>query len=158
MGKLKQKLITEWNFVKGEFEVVDHQNNWFEIHFTSGMEHDMVWEFCLYHVFGMLLVLMPWKANFDPSKEVIRTMELWVRILSLPTEYMSFEPIQAILDYNKIGELLKLDRYTELKSKAKYARVCVKVTNARKFKGDVILLDFKNAKVKRVFNLLGMST
>lgn len=80
-------------------------------------------------------------------------MELWVRILSLPTEYMSFEPIQAILDYNKIGELMKLDPYTELKSKAKYARVCVKVTNARKFKGDVILPNFRDASVKRVFNL-----
>lgn len=96
MGKLKQKLISEWNFVKGEFEVVDRLNNWFEIHSASGMERDMVWDCHPYHVFGMLLVLMPWKPNFNQSKEVIRTMDLWVRILSLPTEYMSFERVHEL--------------------------------------------------------------
>lgn len=87
--KIKNKITTDWKFIKGETDMVDRANNWFEIHFTSEMDKNLVWDRHPFFMFGVLLVLMPWRSNFDPSRESIKYLDLWVRILFLPTEYMS---------------------------------------------------------------------
>lgn len=42
--KLKKKLRLDWGFMKGEIDVVDRTNNWFEVHFASKMDKELAWE------------------------------------------------------------------------------------------------------------------
>lgn len=117
-------------------------NGWLEFQFTGSLERNLVWERRPYHVFGFLLVLLPWQPSFDVNMARIERLDLWIRIPFLPTEYMSKETIRAILKYNKIGKFIRLDAFSESKKKAKFARVCVNIKNAKTIKGYVEVPDY----------------
>ena len=75
----------------------------------------------------ILLVLYPWKPAFDPYLEVVKWVDLWVRILRLPVELMNFDSIANLLSANDIGALIKLDQRSLLRNKIRFARACIRV-------------------------------
>lgn len=64
-----------------------------------------------------------WKPNFDPKKEEIDSILLWVRLYNLPHEYQDLETLKMIGD--KLGVFLKADEALEAKEYNMYARVCI---------------------------------
>lgn len=122
--------------------MVDRTNGWMEFQFAGPLERNMVWERRPFHVFSQLLVLVPWQPSFDVNTARIERLDLWLKIPFLPTEYMSKETIRAILKYNKLGKFIRLDSFSELKKKAKFARVCVNIKLARTIKGYVEVPDY----------------
>ncbi|WOK93145.1 hypothetical protein Cni_G01838 [Canna indica] len=74
---------------------------------------------------GQALSVIQWKENFQPLKESISQIPIWVQLPSLPFEYMhqSILPLIAAV----IGRPLKFNDYTISGERGKFARFCVLV-------------------------------
>lgn len=104
-----------------------------------------MWDGRPYHIFGQLLLLKPWKSNFDTATESITQVDMWIRTPNLPVEYISFDVLKTILEWNNLGELIKLDPYTEKKQRLRYARLCINV-DLLKIVGNKIVVPDENAQ------------
>lgn len=71
------------------------------------------------------LAINRWRPDFRPSREVILSAAVWVRLSELPLEYYDEEilPDMARL----IGKPIGLDKNTVLAMRGKYARLCIEV-------------------------------
>ncbi|XP_061350081.1 uncharacterized protein LOC133295288 [Gastrolobium bilobum] len=80
------------------------------------------------------LVVQRWRPLFDPYKEEVRKLAIWLRIPSLPIELYSTQHLWKI--GNLFGRMLKIDRSSlrkneigegEITEKVRFARICVEV-------------------------------
>ncbi|GLJ30001.1 hypothetical protein SUGI_0593110 [Cryptomeria japonica] len=63
------------------------------------------------------------RSNFDPKKEEISQIPLWICLYSLPHEYWDMETLKLIGD--KLGGFLKADEALEVNEFNMYARICI---------------------------------
>ncbi|GLJ55487.1 hypothetical protein SUGI_1191560 [Cryptomeria japonica] len=61
--------------------------------------------------------------NFDPKKEEIDLVPLWIKLYNLPHEYWDIETLKLIGD--KLGGFLKADEALEVDEYNMYARICI---------------------------------
>lgn len=61
--------------------------------------------------------------NFDPKKEEIENVLVWVRLYKLPRKYWDIETLKMI--GNKLGVFLKADEALEVNEFNMYARICI---------------------------------
>ncbi|WOL10554.1 hypothetical protein Cni_G19312 [Canna indica] len=72
---------------------------------------------------GQVLLLIPWKPNFQPLLEKIETIPVWVQLPGLPVEYIHREILFKIT--SALGQPVKIDEITVRGLRGKYARVCI---------------------------------
>ncbi|WOL07128.1 hypothetical protein Cni_G15865 [Canna indica] len=72
---------------------------------------------------GQVLLLIPWKPNFQPLLEKIETIPVWVQLPGLPVEYIHKEILLKIASV--LGQLVKIDEITVRGLRGKYVRVCI---------------------------------
>ncbi|KAL8129222.1 LOW QUALITY PROTEIN: hypothetical protein V2J09_018377 [Rumex salicifolius] len=108
-SKLFTKLRFEWRTAKGDLSFSALKAGWFEISFSNHVDLNRIWEACPYHVFSQLLLLKQWHSGFDPSKESISQLDLWVRLHFLPEEFANSDTLTTILEGNFVGSFLKMD-------------------------------------------------
>lgn len=79
-------LRRKWQ-VKGGWQLIDLPNDFFIVKFN--LEEDMNHALCggPLIIAGQTMVVRKWRPDFDPVKEIIGSMALWVRILDLPVNY-----------------------------------------------------------------------
>lgn len=95
--------------------------------------------------------LQRWRRDFDPFKESIKIVVVWVHLPGLPVELWSEAILQKLL--KQIGRVIKIDIDSEEVSKGR-ARVCVEVDITKPLKmeleykrGNTIkhaLIDYEN--------------
>ena len=73
----------------------------------------------------MVLQIVRWKENFQPTFEKLDTAVVWVQLRNLPVEYWEGEMLENI--GAQFGSLIKVDEHTLNLSKAKFARMCVEL-------------------------------
>ncbi|WOK94023.1 hypothetical protein Cni_G02725 [Canna indica] len=67
--------------------------------------------------------LIPWKNDFQPLKEIISMIPVWIQLPGLPYEYMHKEILPQLAAV--IGNPLKIDEFTSSGERGKFARICV---------------------------------
>ncbi|WOL07830.1 hypothetical protein Cni_G16579 [Canna indica] len=72
---------------------------------------------------GQVLLVIPWKANFQPLIEKIDTIPVWIQLPGLSIEYMNNEILFKLA--SAIGTPIKVDDVTSRGSRARFARICV---------------------------------
>ncbi|WOL02301.1 hypothetical protein Cni_G11020 [Canna indica] len=70
---------------------------------------------------GQALLLIPWRPNFQPMRERIEVIPVWVQLPELPLEYLQKDILINIA--KSIGQPIKLDGFTLRGQRAKYARI-----------------------------------
>ncbi|CAI0430334.1 unnamed protein product [Linum tenue] len=74
-----------------------------------------------------------WYKGFDPWKASVSSTLVWVHLPKLPIEFYNAEAVMQIAEL--IGKPVRVDRASELGSRAKFARVCVEVDLTKPMSG-----------------------
>ncbi|WOL08019.1 hypothetical protein Cni_G16771 [Canna indica] len=69
---------------------------------------------------GQVLLLIPWRENFQPMVERIDTIPIWVQFPGLPIEFLHRQILTELASV--IGKPLKVDHITLQGNRAKFAR------------------------------------
>lgn len=83
---------------------------------------------------GLVLRLSMWHAFYQPIHAKLSTAAIWIQLHHLPVEFMEGEILETIVTH--FARLLKIDYQTVNLSRAKYARVCVKLDLLRPLQRD----------------------
>lgn len=120
LGGLRRK----WK-LKGGWQLIDLPNDYFIVKFN--LEEDMNSVLCggPWILAGQTLVVQKWRSDFDPVKDTINRMALWVRIYGLPVKY--FKQFIVAKIGKILGDVVKVDQLTIAQARGKFARVCVEV-------------------------------
>lgn len=76
-------------------------------------------------------MLIPWTPRFDPYQANINMVHLRIRIPDFPPELFNEQSARVFLRLNELGEFIKLEHFTIIKNKLKFARICVNVDITR---------------------------
>lgn len=115
-----------WN-AKGTISLADLGNDYYLARFTNEEDYDRALLGGLWLIANHYLTVQQWRPNFDPDQETIKKVVvwIWIRIPHLPIEYYDKALLRRI--GNRLGKTMKVDVATEKASRAKYARLTVKV-------------------------------
>lgn len=69
------------------------------------------------------LYLQVWKERFNPDKEDMTVVSIWIRLYSLPSEYWKEEILMDL--GNALGYFVKASEQTKMGRYTSYARICV---------------------------------
>ncbi|WOL19831.1 hypothetical protein Cni_G28633 [Canna indica] len=72
---------------------------------------------------GQALSLIQWRESFQPMKESISIMPVWIQMLGLPLQFLDQKILLQLAAV--IGKPVKIDVFTLSGTREKYARVCV---------------------------------
>lgn len=78
------------------------------------------------------LVVQKWRPNFDPMKETISRMALWVQICGLLVKSFKEFAVSKIRKIN--GDVVKLDQLTLAQTRGKFSRVFIEVDLSKPLK------------------------
>jgi hypothetical protein len=71
------------------------------------------------------LTLKPWSVDFDPLKESMVVMKVWVILPGFPLDFWSREALEAI--GNKLGSFVKLEPNWDSKKDRRWAWIMIEV-------------------------------
>lgn len=101
-------------------------NGYCLINFESVIDYKKVLSGCPHFVYDHYLHVEKWRPKFVAENAQIKTAVAWVRIPSLPVEYLQSE--EVILGIARlIGRPIRLDRATAEGSWARFARICLEL-------------------------------
>lgn len=106
------KTKSEW-MATGEVKLNDVDNGFILIKFANEMDCNHVFFDQPWFVQGQILNLQRWRRDFDPFKESIESIVIWVHLPGLPVELWGESILTKLL--NKLVKLLKLT-YIKMKS------------------------------------------
>lgn len=86
------------------------------------MQPKLFWE-GPWMVAGRILQLTAWSERFQPTFEKLSLAAVWIQIHHLPIELWSGDILELVA--SQFGRVLKIDKPTIDRSRAKFARVCV---------------------------------
>ncbi|WOK99311.1 hypothetical protein Cni_G08023 [Canna indica] len=72
---------------------------------------------------GHPLSVIKWKQCFQPLKEVVSIVPVWIQLLGLPFEFMHDSILPQIATV--VGKLVKIYEFTLAKKRGKFVRVCI---------------------------------
>jgi len=99
-----------------------------------------------YAVAGLYMRL--WTMNFVPEQETFTSVLVWIRLYSLPLDYLMTESLRAI--GNKLGHFLKISEATLRGKCTSYARICVEMDLSGGLLDEVILEVYEDEWVQIV--------
>lgn len=109
----------------GEVKYVDMGNDFIFLKFANEVDCNHVFFYQPWFVQAQILNLQRWRRGFDPFKESIKSIIIWMRLPGLPVELWG-EPILRKL-LKPIGNVIKIDIDSQEVSKGRISRVCVEV-------------------------------
>ncbi|XP_024195606.1 uncharacterized protein LOC112198713 [Rosa chinensis] len=117
-------LRRKWQ-VKGGWQLIDLPNDFYIVKFN--LEEDMKYALCggPWILAGQTLIVRKWRPDFDPMKEFIGKMALWVRIFGLPVKF--FKDFTVAKIGKILGDVVKVDKLTVGQARGQFARVCIEV-------------------------------
>ncbi|KAL3740000.1 hypothetical protein ACJRO7_021305 [Eucalyptus globulus] len=95
----------------------------------------------------MSLVLQQWKPGLELSKDIHRSVPVWVRLRNLPFSFWSAQSIGKVA--SAVGKPLYVDQRTEQMTMLTFTRVCVEITAQQPTCESIeLLLDGKSLEVE----------
>ena len=109
----------------GKMDCVGLGHDFFLIKFSQMEDHSRVLKNGPWFMSGHYLSIRRWEPNFIPSSANLSAVAVWIRLPELPIEYYE----ESILwDIGRaIGLFLKVDTYTVMEARGRFARLCVQV-------------------------------
>jgi hypothetical protein len=105
--------------------IIDLSHDYFLVHFTSKGDQYRALTEGPWMIYDHYLSVSKWSPDFNPAKNKIEKMAVWVRFSGLPIEYYDKKILNGI--GNRIGKTVKVDKNTLLQEHGKYACLCVEV-------------------------------
>ncbi|WOL10598.1 hypothetical protein Cni_G19357 [Canna indica] len=135
--------------IKSECNVVDLSASFFAFKFSNEEDYWEVFSGGPWFLRGQTLSLISWRENFQPLKESIEVVTVWIQFPGLLFEYLHENIIPQLVVV--IGRPLKIDEYTLSGTRGKFVRV------QRKKRGVIKQTYAGNAQEKNSFMILNNS-
>ncbi|WOL06788.1 hypothetical protein Cni_G15522 [Canna indica] len=120
---LIQNIMPKIWIIKHSLHVIDLASGYFCFKFTSNEDLNLVLSNGPWFLNGKVLLITPWKANFQPFLDKIETIPVWIQLPRLPIEYLYKDILLKLAA--KIGHPVKCDEVTTKGLRAKFARIWV---------------------------------
>ncbi|PKU81814.1 RNA exonuclease 1 [Dendrobium catenatum] len=124
-----ERLLTAMKKVwilKGSFSLLSLADGFFLIKFSNQEDFDLVWSGGPWFMLGKPFILQKWSPKFQPKRDELSSIPLWIKIVDLPLALWTPKGISTIASY--IGNPLSVDSLTAKRARLTYARVCVSIT------------------------------
>ncbi|XP_030922973.1 uncharacterized protein LOC115949842 [Quercus lobata] len=118
------KILSLWNPV-GRIDCTDLGKDFFLVRFSIKEDLDAVLKNRSWFLGENFLSIRPWEPNFKPATMMVSSVAVWVRLNELPIEYYDFEALLII--GQAIGNVLRIDTHTVIRTRVRYARLCIQV-------------------------------
>ncbi|KAG2248243.1 hypothetical protein Bca52824_087871 [Brassica carinata] len=125
ISALSKKLRELWN-PKGGMYVMDLPRQFFMVRFEKEDEYLAALTGGPWRAFGSYLMVRAWSPEFDPLRDDIVTMPVWIRLTNIPVNFYHRSILMGIA--KGLG-----------KPVPRFARVCVEVNLAKPLKGTVLI-------------------
>ncbi|XP_020702249.1 uncharacterized protein LOC110113881 [Dendrobium catenatum] len=112
--------------LKGSFSLLSLTDGFFLIKFTNQEDYDLVWSGGPWFLLGKPFILQKWSPKFQPKRDELSSIPIWVKIVDLPLALWTPKGISTIASY--IGIPLSVDNLTAKRARLTFARVCVSVS------------------------------
>ncbi|XP_018479591.1 uncharacterized protein LOC108850579 [Raphanus sativus] len=133
---LTRRLEELWK-PKGSMHVMDLPRHFFMVRFEKEEEYMAALSGGPWRAFGSYLMVQAWTPEFDPLKDEIDTMPVWVRISHIPVNFYHKTILMGIA--RGLGRPIRVDMTTLKLERARFARVCVEVNLNKPLKGSVLI-------------------
>lgn len=105
---VSSKCLTKWKLMD-DVSLADMGNGFYLIKFFNILDRNTALHCQSWFVEGQIFRIQLWEKNFDPIKEKIQFVPLWIRILWLPLEMWN--------DQYAIGNLIRIGQKSKKVSK-----------------------------------------
>ena len=122
--QLSRRLRALWA-KSGKVDLLAIDNGFFVVNFQAMDDYFFALEGGPWVIQNHYLAVQTWKRNFNPWKETIQKLAVWVRLPGLPVEYYDKKFFYNL--GNMIGTAIKIDEMTLLRARTLYACMCVEV-------------------------------
>ncbi|KAH1256677.1 putative ribonuclease H protein [Glycine max] len=147
MTMLKNYMVKMWNFVTLP-DMLYHDDGYFLLRFKNREDRETVMMRGPYTIRNMPIILKEWTPDFNLSKDLERTMPIWVKLSQLPL------CLWGLKSLNKIGSAisnpLMTDECTAQKLRVSYARILVEVDITQKLVEEITISDRTGGKIKQI--------
>ncbi|KAK7289688.1 hypothetical protein RIF29_03530 [Crotalaria pallida] len=109
----------------GVINIIDLENDYFLVKFSNEDDLSNAVLEGPWLIYDHYLTVRQWTPDFNPFKESIERVAVWVRFSGLPIEYYDSKFLHFVGD--RIGRTIRVDKTTFHQERGKYARLCVEV-------------------------------
>ena len=106
-------------------DCVNLGHGFFLIKFSDDSDYDKVLRGGPWFIGEHFLAIKPWEPYFKASKATFSAVAVWIRLLELPIEF--YDPTVLREIGGAIGQVLRIDSYTAMGTRASYAHLCFQV-------------------------------
>lgn len=118
---LHARILGLWKPI-GRMDYVTLGNDFFLIRFQNEEDHARVLRDGPWFVGGHYLSIRGWEPNFKLSIASMLLVAVWIRLPELAIEY--YEPLAQRATGETIGPVLRIDTYTAMEKRGRFARLC----------------------------------
>lgn len=147
MNMLKNYMVKMWNFVILP-DMLYHDDGYFLLRFMNREDKETVMMRGPYTIRNMPIILKEWTPDFNLSKDLERTMPIWVKLPQLPLCLWGLKSLNKI--GSAIGNPLMTDECTAQKLRVSYARILVEVDITQKLVEEITISDRTGGKIKQI--------
>ncbi|XP_020673293.1 uncharacterized protein LOC110092929 [Dendrobium catenatum] len=112
--------------LKGSFSLLSMADDFFLIKISNQEDFDLVWSRGPGFLLGKPFILQKWSPKFQPKRDELSAIPLWIKIVDLPLALWTPKGISTIASY--IGIPLSVDSLTAKRARLIFARVCVSIS------------------------------
>ncbi|WOK94310.1 hypothetical protein Cni_G03012 [Canna indica] len=123
--ELVRNLMPKLWKLNGSCKIVDLASGFFAFKFNEENYYWKVYAEGPWFLRGQALSLIQWRENFQPMKEEISVVPVWIQMPGLPLEFMNQEILLQLAAV--IGRPVKIDEYTKACDRGKFARICIQM-------------------------------
>ena len=94
---------------------------------------------------GHFLSIRPWELFFKPASASVSSIAVWLWLHELPMELYELEVLKQVGE--AIGKVLRIDSYTAMEARGRYARLCIQLDVTRPLIDTVLIGRFEQPMV-----------
>ncbi|KAG4969263.1 hypothetical protein JHK82_034972 [Glycine max] len=147
MTMLKNYMVKMWNFVILP-DMLYHDDGYFLLRFMNREDKETVMMRGPYTIRNMPIILKEWTPDFNLSKDLEKTMPIWVKLPQLPLCLWGLKSLNKI--GSAIGNPLMTDECIAQKLRVSYARILVEVDITQKLVEEITISDRTGGKIKQI--------
>ena len=144
MNTIKNFMERNWNFVQLP-DLYYHDDGYFLLRFKSHDDMEVVVMKGPYTIRSMPVVLKEWRPDFSLKQDMLRTIQIWIKLPKLPLYLWGERSLNKI--GSAIGTPMVTDECTTHKLRVSYARMLVEVDITRKLVEEIAIKDKDGRKM-----------
>ncbi|KAL9235733.1 hypothetical protein vseg_010472 [Gypsophila vaccaria] len=114
-------------------------NGLFIVHFPTIEAQQLVLNGGFHFFDNKPLILKAWSSDLPLTKQAVSTVPVWIRLRGLELKYWGQTCLKKFA--GEIGEFVRPDEYTRVKSHLEYARILVEMEMNKELKYDIEFVD-----------------